>query len=226
MSAPKHDIQRIRVDAQGFDSDGAYWGAGPDVFIARIVPPRHAATSKEDSDQITVRARNMTEARKRIADELVRKPGEEAAERPPLGGNTPRKTRYQIQWHDPASTATITIRITHARDYLSSGSDHIEVESVAPKKAPMPITETGYRSHFIPALDLINAGGPVTVVTNWLAQEAKGKAWSKAATQKAQGDLFQWAEAGGEVATRKQSPKPKRADVPRRTKRGKPVEPD
>jgi hypothetical protein len=29
----------------------------------------------------------------------------------------------------------IIIRITHARDYLASGTDHIEVESIRPKKA-------------------------------------------------------------------------------------------
>ena len=200
MSRPKHDIQRIRVDAQGYDSDGAYWGAGPDVFIA---------TSEDGSDQITVRARTLTEARKRIADEIARKPGEAAVERQPLGGNAPRKTRYDIQWRDPAGGTTITVRITHARDYLSSGNDHLEIESLRPKKAPLPITETGYRSHFLAPLELMNAGGPVTFVTAWLDIEAKGKAWSKAVNTKSQGDLFAWAEAHTEVGNRKRAAKPR-----------------
>lgn len=189
-----HDIQRIRVNAQGYDSDGAYWGAGPDVFIA---------TSPDGSDQITVRAKTLTDARTKIAAEQARPPAAPAIHDDPLGGNPPRKTRYEIQWLNPVSNEPVTIRITHARDYLSSGSDHIEVESIKPKKAPLPITETGYRSHFMPPLDLINAGGPVTFVNAWLAEEAKGKAWSNAAKAQAQGDLFSWADANDEVATSK-----------------------
>ncbi len=216
MSALKHDIQRIRVDAQGYDSDGAYWGAGPDVFIA---------ISEDGHDQITVRARNLTEAKRRITDEIARKPGEASSERHPLGGNAPRKTRYEIQWRDPASGATIAVRITHARDYLSSGNDHLEIESMKPKKAPLPITETGYRSHFMAPLELMNAGGPVTFVTAWLDTEAKGKGWSKAVTTKAQGDLFSWAETQGEVAKRQsrsksRSPKPKAPVRSRKPARG------
>lgn len=216
MSGPKHDIQRIRVDAQGYDSDGAYWGAGPDVFIA---------TSEDGSDQITVRARTLTEAGKRIADEIARQPGEAAAERQPLGGNAPRKTRYEIQWRDPAGGTTITVRITHARDYLSSGNDHLEIESLRPKKAPLPISETGYRSHFLPPLELMNAGGPVTLVTAWLDTEAKGKGWSKAVNTKSQGDLFAWADAHAEVGSRQRSlkprsPKPKAPARTRKSKRG------
>lgn len=203
MSTPKHDIQRIRVDAQGYDASGAYWGAGPDVFIA---------TSEDGSDEITVRARNVTEARAKVAAELARKPRQQPAEREPIGGNAPRKTRYEIEWQNPASNETITIRITHARDYLAQGTDHIEVESIKPARAPLPITETGYRSHFIAPLELINAGGPVTFVTAWIEQEARGKAWSKSTTAKQQGDLFSWADARGEVGKRKKPAKPKRHD--------------
>ena len=34
-------------------------------------------------------------------------------------------------------------------DYLWNGTSHIEVHIVRPKRAPIPITETGYHSHFI-----------------------------------------------------------------------------
>lgn len=204
MTARRIDIQRIKVNAQGYDSSDAYWGAGPDVFIA---------TTPDGREEITVRARNVTEARKKIDSELARKPGEVRSGEPdPIGGNSPHKSRYVIEWLDPISNERVRIRITHAREYLSSGSDHLEIESIKPKRAQLPITETGYRSHFLPALDLINAGGPVTFVTAWIAQEAKGKAWTKAAVVKAQGDLFSWAEANGEVAKRKRPPKPKRPE--------------
>lgn len=204
MTARRLDIQRIKVNAQGYDSSDAYWGAGPDVFIA---------TTADGSDEVTVRARNITEARKRIDEELARKPGvARSGEADPIGGNSPHKSRYEIEWLNPISHERVRIRITHAREYLSSGSDHLEIESIKPKRAPLPITETGYRSHFMPALDLINAGGPVTFVTAWIAQEAKGKAWTRAAVVKAQGDLFSWAEANGEVGKRKQATKSKRPE--------------
>ena len=203
-TAGRLDIQRIRVNRDGYDASGAYWGAGPDVFIA---------TTADGTEEITVRARTITEARRKIAAELARPPGAaRIGQQEPIGGNSPHKFRYEIEWLNPITKENVRIRITHAREYISSGSDHLEIESIKPKRAPLPITETGYRSHFMPALDLINAGGPVTFVTAWINQEAKGKAWTKAAAVKAQGDLFSWAETLREVGKRKRSPKPK---VPR-----------
>ena len=201
MTRTKRDFQRKRVDAQGYDSIGTYWGAGPDVFIA---------TTQDGTDEVTMRARNVREARKKVEAELARTPcAPRTVALDPIGGASPRKTRYEIDWLNAAASTTVRIRITHARDYLSSGSDHLEIESIKPPKAPLPITETGYRSHFMNALELINAGGPVTFVTAWLDQDAKGKAWTKVATAKTQGDLFQWAAAQGEIGQR---PKPRRPD--------------
>lgn len=202
MTEPRLKFQRIKVNAHGYDGCGAYWGAGPHVYIA---------TSRDGSEEITVRARTVAEARKKVADERARQPAEARSEKSdPIGGNSPHKSRYEIDWRNPVTNELVRIRITHAREYLSSGSDHIEIESLKPKRAPLPITETGYRSHFISPLDLINAGGPVTFVTAWINQEAKGKAWNKVAAAKAQGDLFSWAEAQGEIGKRKRIAKPKR----------------
>lgn len=202
--ASTFDIQRIRVRRDGHDASGAYWGAGLDVFIA---------TSPDGAEEITVRARNVADARAKVAAELDRKLGEaRAGEREPIGGASPHKSRYEITWRNPVTNEDVRIRITHARDYLATGNDHIEVESIAPKKAPLPITETGYRSHFLSPLDLINAGGPVTFVEAWIAAECKGKAWTKSATAAAQGDLFQWADAGKETVKRKRSKKPDRPE--------------
>jgi hypothetical protein len=216
MTRPPFDIQRIRVRADGYDADGAYWGAGPDVFIAQVARDRSDATATVSNDQITVRAKTIAEARRKIEAELARQPGASRVHDDALGGNPPRKTTYQIDWRDPVSGKAVTLRITHARDYLSSGNDHVEIESLRPKKAPLPVTETGYRSHFMPPLELMNAGGPVAFVTAWLDQEAKGKAWSKAVTVKAQGDLFAWADARTEVADGKPR-KPKRSPKPKDT---------
>ena len=146
-------VQRIRVNAQGYDSGGAYWGAGHDVFIA---------TTPDGSEEVTVRARNVAEAREKVAAELARQPGEVLSEHEPIGGNSLHTTRHEIDWVNPVTNGTVRIRITHAREYLFASSDHIVVESIDPEKAPLPITETGYLSHFISPIALANAGGPVT----------------------------------------------------------------
>lgn len=194
-TAKRFDVQRIRVNKEGYDATGAYWGAGHDVFIA---------TSPDGADEVTVRARNVGEARARVAAELVRKPGEKrAGKREPLGGASPHKSRYEFDWQDPAAGDTVRIRITHSRDYLGLGQDHVEIESIKPKKAALPLTGTGYKSHFLTGLELVNAGGPVVFVRAWLAREACSKEWRTKANARAQGDLFQWAEAKGEVSKRK-----------------------
>jgi hypothetical protein len=217
----KLDIQSVRVNAQGYDDTGAYWGAGPDVFIA---------TTANGAREITVRAKSVTQAREKVAAELARPLGQpKAGAREPLGGASPSKVRFEIDWRDPVAGVSVRIRVTHSRDYLGQGQDHIEVESLAPKKAPLPITETGYRSHFIGPLDLVNTGGPVTFVTAWLDREAKGKDSQKRVAIRQQGDLFQWAEVQGQVTKRsgaKPTPAPKPPTAKRRTpsaKRPKPA---
>ncbi len=48
--------------------------------------------------------------------------------------------------------------------------DHIEI--MAEGRAPLPVTETGYRSHFIQAGTVAHHGGAVSFVTAWLDHEA------------------------------------------------------
>lgn len=201
-AASTMELQRIRVRADGYDASGAYWGAGPDVFIASL---------QDGAQEITVRAKTAAEARRKIAAELARTPGAaKIAPHDQLGGASPNKSRYDIDWRDPVAGSITRIRITHSRDYLIAGQDHVEVEALAPKKAAMPITETGYRSQFLSALELINAGGPVTFVTAWLDREAQSKDWQKRQAVRQQGDLFQWADANTEFGKRKPSAKDKR----------------
>lgn len=200
MSNQTYQIKRLRVRRDGYDATGTYWGIGPDVFVA---------VSVEGTDQITVRARSLTEARAKIAAERDRAPTTPRANTDVIGGNAARKTRYELVWRNAPANDSVVLRITHSRDYLTSGTDHIEIESIRPRNAPLPITETGYRSHFLTPLELIDAGGPVTFVQSWLEREAKGKAWLTSQTVRAQGDLFAWAEAGDDV-TRKRSAKPSR----------------
>lgn len=65
-----------------------------------------------------------------------------------------RSSTARIVWRD------VTAKVRHTRDYLLDGQDHVEVMVVAPAGAVLPITETGYRSHFLPAEELATAGAP------------------------------------------------------------------
>jgi hypothetical protein len=52
---------------------------------------------------------------------------------------------------------------------------HLEVQS--DPREPLPITETGYRSHFLPRETVEAYGGPVEYTLAWLRHEADTPAW-------------------------------------------------
>ena len=85
--------------------------------------------------------------------------------------------RHRMSWRE------WTLEVRHTPDYLSAGTDHLEIIVKAPKDAPIPITTTGYRSHFLPPGLIVAAGGPVAFVTRWLDSEATSKAWAKTETK-------------------------------------------
>ncbi len=68
--------------------------------------------------------------------------------------------------------------------------DHLELRVVGPQGAPIPVTETGYRSAY-PYPNLVKAaGGPVAYVRKWLDQEARSPAYRRALDRWRQLDLF------------------------------------
>lgn len=94
-------------------------------------------------------------------------------------------TIRKLVWRD------ITCRVRHTPDYLSKGWSHIEIIVVSPKGAPIPITATGYRSHFLDEDLLAKAGGPVRFFHDWIEREARTKTWAKAEFKWRQLELFQ-----------------------------------
>ena len=74
----------------------------------------------------------------------------------------------------------IELEIRHDADFLGMDRDHIEVESIQPARAPLPITETGYRSVFPAHGAVESAGGPVPLITGWLDEAAKERKWPQA----------------------------------------------
>ena len=78
----------------------------------------------------------------------------------------------------------IGIEIRFERNWLGSPPSeyhpsHLEVCAVMPERAPLPITETGYRSHFLHPDPLDEAGGPVAFVLAWLDAAAGDKSWQE-----------------------------------------------
>ena len=84
----------------------------------------------------------------------------------------------------------MTCRVRHTPNYISTGWSHIEIAVVTPKGAPLPITDTGYRSHFLDEELLNKAGGPVAFFSRWIVQEATTKQWAKVEYKWRQLELF------------------------------------
>ena len=68
---------------------------------------------------------------------------------------------------------------------------HLEIRSIKPEHAPLPITETGYRSHFHQPGTVEALGGDVIAqVIAWLDEEAAGREWKRYIEASRQGSLF------------------------------------
>jgi hypothetical protein len=68
---------------------------------------------------------------------------------------------------------------------------HLEIRSIAPAGAPLPITSTGYRSHFHECGTVeANGGDVVAQVTAWLDEEANKPEWQAHLARSRQGELF------------------------------------
>lgn len=96
---------------------------------------------------------------------------------------------FALTWHG------IEITISWEANWLNMngrGYDtaHLQVEATAPERAPLPITETGYRSHFISAEAVAAHGGPVAFVIAWLDDAAVSPAWKAQEAAARQMTLF------------------------------------
>jgi hypothetical protein len=65
---------------------------------------------------------------------------------------------------------------------------HLEVESAG--RAPLPFTETGYQSHFVPAFEVESEGGPLPYVQRWLEWAAQDPDWKRSEQEGRQMTLF------------------------------------
>ncbi|MEO0667150.1 MAG: hypothetical protein AAFZ99_04490 [Pseudomonadota bacterium] len=77
----------------------------------------------------------------------------------------------QIVWRD------VSIEITFHQRRWKSDFDHIELH--VEEGRIIPVTETGYRSHFLPMGIVDEHGGPERFVQAWLDHEAEKPDWKK-----------------------------------------------
>ena len=68
----------------------------------------------------------------------------------------------------------IALHITFTPDAFSL-ADHIEIRTE--NRQPIPVTETGYRSHFRQPGTVEAMGGAVALIIEWLEAKAKRLSW-------------------------------------------------
>jgi len=74
--------------------------------------------------------------------------------------------------------------------YKTSDFSIAHLEVITDNKAPLPFTESGYRSHFTDASEIEEYDTPIDFVKAWLAVTAKSKHWKKNHGQHNQLTLF------------------------------------
>jgi len=67
---------------------------------------------------------------------------------------------------------------------------HLEVVSIRPERAALPITETGYKSHFTHVSSLDGYDTPEEYVRAWLDHASADPAWLEAEAARTQFSLF------------------------------------
>jgi hypothetical protein len=86
------------------------------------------------------------------------------------------------------------IAIDYEADWLGFARTHrvchFDIRTVEPDRAPIPITETGYRSHFDDPDRIVAAGGPVAFVLAWLDHAARDPDWKEHEAASRQLPLF------------------------------------
>lgn len=89
----------------------------------------------------------------------------------------------------------ITIEVRFEAEWLGSTDPayrtaHLDVTAITPPRSPLPFSETGYRSRFLPADEVAAYGGPEAYVRAWLDHEAKRPAWKAHVAASKQLSLF------------------------------------
>ena len=90
------------------------------------------------------------------------------------------KDVFTMNWGD------YEIQVKYAESYSPAyksvyghAMSHIEIETLNPKKAPLPLTGTGYRSIFTPEMNIEEMGGVEEFILAMLDDAAKSREWKE-----------------------------------------------
>ena len=77
-----------------------------------------------------------------------------------------------MTWQD------IEISIYYKPRWIKSSSiSHLEIHSLEPDRAPLPVTETGYKSHFFHSDEIFFEMALKQMVEQWLDEAAQSPKW-------------------------------------------------
>ncbi|PHZ83933.1 hypothetical protein [Paremcibacter congregatus] len=97
-------------------------------------------------------------------------------------------TTETLIWH------AYRIEVGYDPDYNPTGKGtalaHLEIRTLSPERAALPITETGYRSVFMPDSYLDDYDSAVDFVEKWLTSAALTEEWKDILDQARQLSLF------------------------------------
>lgn len=101
----------------------------------------------------------------------------------PAANNTKGYIVSRVAWRG------IGLDVRHCGNWCAMvGIDHIEI--VSAERVPLPITGTGYKSHFISPERIAEIGTPVEYVMAWLDHAAESAEWKNAEFESRQLSLF------------------------------------
>jgi hypothetical protein len=144
----------------------------------------------------TIRSRGPQPARKNpvkkagAAKPKKQRPAKLEASPPRVGRNAPRVITENLKWRGVDLLIMYKSHAFAAVGDAGGTTAHLEVRSMGAADLPLPITDTGYRSHFLPRGEVEKAGGPGLYVRRWLEQEATSASYKRTLDRWRQLDLF------------------------------------
>lgn len=87
---------------------------------------------------------------------------------------------FELVWRER------TVQVSYEKNWLNSDFDHIELRC----EEPLPVTNTGYRSYFVPAPDFTDEAEIIACIVGWLDAAADTKEWRRYEEDRRQLKLF------------------------------------
>ena len=95
-----------------------------------------------------------------------------------------------FSWREIQIELKVSAPYPYYRKIYGHDMCHIEVRSIEPERAPLPISDTGYRSIWLQEPLLDEFGGALSYVTEFLEHESKSKQWEQQPEAGRQYQLF------------------------------------